>query len=47
MTCRIWYSTCRTLSDDAAYRLGLMIARSALSESSPAPFSAPQCGVGA
>jgi hypothetical protein len=36
--CRIWYSTCRTLSDDAAYRLRLIIARSALSQSSPAPF---------
>jgi hypothetical protein len=34
VSCRIWYSTSRTVSDDDVHRLTLMIARSALSRSS-------------
>ncbi|HEY7246636.1 MAG TPA: hypothetical protein VH678_22410 [Xanthobacteraceae bacterium] len=47
VNCRIWYSISRTVSDDDAHRGGMMIARSALSPSSPAPAARRKSGVGA
>jgi hypothetical protein len=44
--CRIWYSTSRTVSDDDVHRLTLMIARSALSQSSPAPSARRNAALG-
>ena len=40
MSCRIWYSISRTVSDDDGHRGELMVARSALSPSSSAPWRA-------
>ena len=45
--CRIWYSISRTVSDDGGHRGGMMVARSALSPSSPAPAARRKSGVGA
>ena len=42
LICRIWYSTSRTLSDHDAH----MIARSALSQSSPAPSARRKAALG-
>jgi hypothetical protein len=46
LICRIWYSTSRTLSDHDAHRATLMIARSALSQSSPAPSARRKAALG-
>jgi hypothetical protein len=43
-TCRIWYSTSRTVSDDDVHRLTLT--RSALSQSSPAPSARRNAALG-
>ena len=47
LRCRIWYSISRTVSDDGGHRGGMMVARSALPPSSPAPAARRKSGVGA
>ena len=46
LTCRIWYSISRTVSDDDVHRGDMMIARPALSPSSPAPAARSRAALG-
>ena len=46
ISCKIWYLISRTVSDDDAHCGDMMIARSALSPSSPRLRRAAICGIG-
>jgi hypothetical protein len=46
LRCKIWYLISRTVSDDDAHCGDMMIARSALSPSSPRLRRAAICGIG-
>ena len=46
LSCRIWYSISRTMSDYYGIAITFMIARSALSPSSPAPSARRNAAVG-